>query len=194
MSHVRSPDVPQPTIDLVLKQLPLLPKALTGISGLDEVTGSGVPRGRPTLICGAARCGKTLLAMEILVRGKVQYGEPGVFVAFEETADDLAANVASLGFDLAKLEADGLLVVDYVSVPRGDIEEAGEWDLEALFARIGYAIDLVGAKRVVIATIETLFGAFTDRGPVRAELRRLFVWLKTRGVTVLITGERGDRR
>jgi circadian clock protein KaiC len=131
--------------------------------------------------------------MEILIRGIVQCGEPGVFIAFEETPEDLAANVASLGFDLVKLEADGLLVVDYVSMSPDDVESVGEWDLEALFARIGYAIGLVGAKRIVIDTIETLFGAFADTARLRSELRRLFAWFKSRGVTVLITGERGDK-
>ncbi len=172
--------------------LPALPKALTGITGLDEVTGVGLPRGRPTLVCGPAGCGKTLLAMEFLVRGITEYGEPGVFVAFEETAADLVSNVASLGFDLAQLEADGLLVIDHVSVSPTELEHTGEWDLEALFVRLGYAIDSIGAKRVVIDTIETLFGAFPDGATLRSELRRLFGWLKERGVTALITGERGD--
>jgi circadian clock protein KaiC len=169
-----------------------LPKTLTGISGLDEVTGGGLPRGRPTLICGPAGCGKTLLAMEFLVRGFTQYDEPGVFVAFEETADDLVANVASLGFDLAKAEADGQLVLDHIHVARGEMEETGDWDLEGLFLRLGAAIDAIGAKRVVIDTIETLFGAFSNTSILRSELQRLFGWLKDRGVTAVITGERGD--
>jgi circadian clock protein KaiC len=169
-----------------------LPKAATGISGLDEVTGGGLPRARPTLVCGPAGCGKTLLAMEFLVRGITEFGEPGVFVAFEESAEDLVANVASLGFDLAKLEADGDLVIDHVGVVAGEMEDAGEWDLDGLFLRLGAAIDEVGAKRVVIDTIETLFGAFANTAILRAELRRLFGWLKERGVTAVITGERGD--
>jgi circadian clock protein KaiC len=172
--------------------LPLLAKAPTGISGLDDVTGGGVPRGRPTLVCGPAGCGKTLLAMEFLIRGIVQFDEPGVFIAFEETADELSANVASLGFDLATLEADGLLVLDYVDVRPNQLEASGEWDLEGLFVRVGYAIDRVGAKRVVIDSIETLFDAFSNQARLRSELRRLFVWLKDRGVTAMITGERGD--
>jgi circadian clock protein KaiC len=184
--------MPQLAHDVTVRRLPLLPKAPTGIGGLDEVTGGGLPRGRPTLICGPAGSGKTLLAMEFLIRGITDYGEPGVFIAFEETAADLAANVASLGFDLAQLDADGLLVVDYMSVVSEEVEETGEWDLEALFVRLGYAIDSVGAKRVVIDTIETLFGAFLNSTRLRAELRRLFVWLKARGVTALITAERGD--
>jgi len=170
----------------------VLPKALTGINGLDEVTGGGLPRGRPTLICGPAGCGKTMLAMEFLVRGSTDYGEPGVFLAFEETADDLVANVASMGFDLAQLQADGLLVLDHVTIAPGEVEQTGEWDLEALFVRLGYAIDSVGAQRVVIDTVETLFGAFRDGVTLRSELRRLFGWLKDRGVTAVITGERGD--
>jgi circadian clock protein KaiC len=173
-------------------RLPELPKALTGISGLDEVTGGGLPRGRPTLICGPAGCGKTLLAMEFLVRGITQFSEPGVFVAFEEFAGDLVANVASLGFDLAQLEADGQLVIDHLNVVSGEIEDTGDWDLEGLFLRLGAAIDTIGAKRVVIDTIETLFGAFSNTAVLRAELGRLFGWLKDRGITAVITGERGD--
>jgi circadian clock protein KaiC len=169
-----------------------LPKTPTGINGLDEVTGGGLPRGRPTLVCGPAGCGKTLLAMEFLVRGITEFDEPGVFVAFEEAAADLIANVASLGFDLAQFEADGRLVIDHVNVVGADIEETGDWDLDGLFLRLGLAIDAVGAKRVVIDTIETLFGAFSNTAILRAELRRLFGWLKERGVTAVITGERGD--
>jgi circadian clock protein KaiC len=169
-----------------------LAKTPTGISGLDEVTGGGLPRGRPTLICGPAGCGKTLLAMEFLVRGITQFGEPGVFLAFEESAEDLTENVASLGFDLAKFQAEGQLVVDHVNLMGAEMEETGDWDLEGLFLRLGAAIDSVGAKRVVIDTIETLFGAFTNTAVLRAELRRLFEWLKHRGVTAIITGERGD--
>jgi circadian clock protein KaiC len=169
-----------------------LSKALTGIPGLDEITGGGLPRGRPTLICGPAGCGKTLLAMEFLVRGATQFDEPGVFVAFEESVDDLAANVASLGFDLVRLEAEGHLVIDHVDVGGAEMEDTGDWDLEGLFLRLGMAIDAVGAKRVVIDTIETLFGAFANTAVLRAELRRLFTWLKDRGVTAVITGERGE--
>jgi circadian clock protein KaiC len=169
-----------------------LAKAPTGIRGLDEVTGGGLPRGRPTLVCGPAGSGKTLLAMEFLVRGITQFGEPGVFVAFEETRDDLVANVASLGFDLPAFETAGSLVVDHVNVVAAELVEAGDWDLEGLFIRLGAAIDAVGARRVVIDTIETLFGVFTDAATLRSEIQRLFVWLKARGVTVVITGERGD--
>jgi circadian clock protein KaiC len=173
-------------------QLAGLAKARTGIVGLDEVTGGGLPRGRPTLVCGPAGCGKTLLAMEFLVRGITQFDEPGVFVAFEESAEDVAANVASLGFDLPKLEADGQLVVDHINVVGSELEETGDWDLDGLFLRLGSSIDAVGAKRVVIDTIETLFGAFSNTAILRGELRRLFEWLKERGVTAVITGERGD--
>jgi circadian clock protein KaiC len=172
--------------------LAALPKALTGISGLDDVTAGGLPRGRPTLICGPAGCGKTLLAIEFLVRGITEFGEPGVFVAFEESASDLTANVASLGFDLAQLESEGRLVIDHVNVLGAELEEAGDWDLEGLFLRLGAAIDSIGAKRVVIDTIEILFGAFANTAVIRSELRRLFVWLKDRGVTAVITGERGE--
>src|SRR5262245_28687548 len=169
-----------------------LPKAATGILGLDEITGGGLPRGRPTLVCGSAGCGKTLLAMEFLVRGATELGEPGVFVAFEETAEELAQNVRSLGFDLERLETEGKLVVDHIRVERAEIEETGEYDLEGLFIRLGLAIDSIGAKRVVLDTIETLFGGLSDTAILRSELRRLFRWLKDKGVTAIITGERGE--
>jgi circadian clock protein KaiC len=169
-----------------------LPKAQTGISGLDEITLGGLPRGRPSLVCGAAGCGKTLLAMEFLLRGAEQYGEHGVFMAFEETEQDLAQNVRSLGFDLDRMVADGKISVDYVRVERTEIEETGEYDLEGLFLRLGLAIDAVGAKRVVLDTLETLFGGFTNQALLRSELRRLFRWLKDKGVTAIITGERGE--
>jgi circadian clock protein KaiC len=171
---------------------PTLPKAPTGIAGLDEITGGGLPRGRPTLVCGSAGCGKTLLAVEFLVRGATEFGEPGVFLAFEETAEELTQNVRSLGFELAALERQHKLVVDYVRVERSEIEETGEYDLEGLFIRLGHAIDSVGARRVVLDTIETLFGGLSNAAILRSELRRLFRWLKDRGVTAVITGERGD--
>jgi circadian clock protein KaiC len=169
-----------------------LPKAATGILGLDEITGGGLPRGRPTLVCGGAGCGKTLLAMEFLVRGATQFGEPGVFLAFEETGEELAQNVRSLGFDLEELAEQKKLLVDYVHVERSEIEETGEYDLEGLFIRLGHAIDTLGAKRVAIDTVETLFGALSNAAILRSELRRLFRWLKDKGVTAVITGERGD--
>jgi circadian clock protein KaiC len=181
-----------PLIRRAAGELAELPKAPTGISGLDEVTGGGLPRGRPTLVCGPAGCGKTLLAMEFIVRGITQFDEPGVFVAFEESEADLVANVGSLGFDLAAAEADGKLVVQHITVTGEETEESGDWDLDGLFIRLGAAIDKVGAKRVVIDTIETLFGAFSNAAVLRSELRRLFAWLKDRGVTAVITGERGD--
>jgi circadian clock protein KaiC len=134
-----------------------LPKAPSGIEGLDEITGGGLPRGRPTLVCGGAGCGKTLFAMEFLVRGATQFGESGVFMAFEETAEELAANVASLGFDVKKLEAQKKLAIDYVRIERSEIEENGEYDLEGLFVRLQLAIETVGAKRVVLDTVESLF-------------------------------------
>jgi circadian clock protein KaiC len=169
-----------------------LQKTPTGISGLDEVTGGGFPTGRSTLVCGPAGCGKTLLGMEFLVRGVLEFNEPGVFVAFEESVSDLTANFASLGFDLAKAESDGKLMIEHVNVIVGDVEETGDWDLDGLFLRLGAAIDSVGAKRIVIDTIEVLFGAFTNTAILRSEMHRLFEWLKTRGVTAVITGERGD--
>src|SRR5215212_9898741 len=166
-----------------------LPKCPTGIRGLDEITGGGLPRGRPTLACGSAGSGKTLFGIEFLVRGATQFGEPGVFMAFEETAEELAQNVRSLGFDLEDLAAQNKLLVDYVHVERSEIEETGEYDLEGLFIRLGHAIDTVGAKRVVLDTIETLFGGLSNDAILRSELRRLFRWLKDKGVTAVITGE-----
>src|SRR5512144_1486153 len=154
-----------------------LEKASTGIKGLDEITGGGLPRGRPTLICGSAGCGKTLLAIEFLVRGASEFDEPGVFMAFEETAEELAQNVRSLGFDLDQLAAENKLLLDYVHVERSEIEETGEYDLEGLFIRLGHAIDSIGAKRVVLDTVESLFAALPNMLVLRAELRRLFRWL-----------------
>jgi circadian clock protein KaiC len=167
-------------------------KSPTGIDGLDEITGGGLPQGRPTLVCGSAGCGKTLFALEFLIRGCVEFGEHGVFIAFEETAEDLAKNVASLGFDLRKMEAEGLLAIDHIHVDPSEMLEAGAYDLEGLFLRLQLAIDSVGAKRVVIDTLETIFGGFADQTTLRAELRRLFRWLKDRDLTVVLTGERGD--
>jgi circadian clock protein KaiC len=169
----------------------MLPKCPTGIAGLDEVTGGGLPRGRPTLVCGSAGCGKTLLAVEFLARGATLYGEPGVFVAFEETAEELAQNVRSLGFDLEELAGKNQLLVDCVRIERSEIEETGEYDLEGLFIRLGHAIASVGARRVALDTIETLFGGLSNEAILRAELRRLFRWLKDRGMTAVITAERG---
>ena len=169
-----------------------LPKTPTGIAGFDDITQGGLPRGRPTLICGGAGCGKTLFATTFLINGAVEFDEPGVFMSFEERADDLAANVASLGFELDSLIAQKKLVIDHVRVERSEIEEAGEYDLEGLFVRLGYAVDTIGAKRVVLDTIETLFAGLTDASILRAELRRLFGWIKDRGLTAVITGERGE--
>ncbi|OGX81948.1 KaiC 1 [Hymenobacter lapidarius] len=176
----------------VAPALPKLPKSPTGIEGLDEITEGGLPLGRPTLICGSAGCGKTLMGIEFLVRGIQDYNEPGVLMAFEETAPELAANVASLGFDLVELQARKMLRVDHVHVDRSEIEETGEYDLEGLFIRLGHAIDSIGAKRVVLDTIEALFSGFPNQGVLRSEIRRLFHWLKGKGVTTIITAERGD--
>jgi circadian clock protein KaiC len=170
----------------------LLPKSQTGIPGMDEITGGGLPKGRPTLVAGGAGCGKTLFAIEFLVNGAVQYNEPGVFVACEENAEELAQNVASLGFDLKKLRKQKKLIVDHVRVERSEIAETGDYDLEGLFIRLGHAIDSIGAKRVVLDTIEVLFSAFSNQGILRAELHRLFRWLKEKGVSAVITAERGE--
>lgn len=182
---------PAPKVKATPKVRPQLPKAPTGIQGLDEITGGGLPKGRPTLVCGGAGCGKTLLAMEFLVRGATEFEEPGVFMAFEESAKDLTQNVASLGFDLKDLVARKKIVLDYVHVERSEIEESGEYDLEGLFIRLGQAIDSIGARRVVLDTIESLFAGLPNPLILRAELRRLFRWLKDKGVTAIITGERG---
>jgi circadian clock protein KaiC len=167
-------------------------KASSGINGLDEITGGGLPKGRPTLVCGSAGCGKTLFAVEFLVRGAIDHNEPGVFMAFEETSEELKQNVASLGFDLDKLIRTGKLHLDYVHLDRGEIEQTGAFDLEGLFIRLGYAIDTVGAKRVALDTIEALFSSISDEFVLRSELIRLFRWLKEKGVTAVITAERGD--
>lgn len=171
-----------------------LPKCPTGIKGLDEITGGGLPSGRTTLVCGAAGCGKTLLGLEFLIRGIADFGEPGVCVTFEETAEDIVTNGATMGFDLAQFMSAGKLAIDHVFIERSQIEETGEYDLEGLFVRLGHAIDSVGAKRVVLDTIEALFAGLSDDAMLRAELRRLLRWLKQKGVTSILTGERADGR
>jgi len=170
----------------------IFPKSSTGVDGLDEITNGGFPKGRPTLICGGAGCGKTLLSMQFLIKGITDYNEPGVFMSFEEPSDDLTVNVKSLGFDLEKLKKSKKLIVDHVRVERSEIEEAGEYDLDGLFIRLGHAIDSIKAKRVVLDTIESLFAGLDNQAILRAELRRLFSWLKQKGVTAVITGERGE--
>jgi circadian clock protein KaiC len=177
----------------VKPSIELLQKCPTGIKGLDEITGGGLPKGRPTLVCGGTGCGKTLLAMEFLVRGTTEFGEPGVYMSFEEKSEELTKNFASLGFDLNDLANRKKLALDYVHIERSEIEETGEYDLEGLFIRLGYAIDSIGAKRVVLDTIETLFSGFTNEVILRAELKRLFTFLKDKGVTAVITGEQGER-
>ncbi|MBN8707823.1 MAG: KaiC 1 [Verrucomicrobia bacterium 61-8] len=172
--------------------LPVLKKAPTGIDGFDQITNGGVPQGRPTLVCGSAGCGKSLFAAEFLIRGATEYGERGVLMTFEETADDICKNVASLGFDVDRLIAEKKLIIDYVKIDRNDIEENGEYDLEGLFIRLGYAIQSIGAKRVVLDTLETLFSGLSNQAVLRSELRRLFYWLKEKGMTTVITGERGE--
>ena len=167
-----------------------LAKALTGILGLDEITRGGLPAGRPTLVSGSAGSGKTLFGLEFLVRGATQYGEPGVFISFEETLPDLAKNAASLGFDLKQLVAQGKLFLDFVQISRTEIAETGEYDLDGLFIRIADAVQRVGAKRVVLDTIEALFSELPNPGILRAEIRRLFGWLKDKGLTTVITAER----
>lgn len=169
-----------------------LNKAPTGIEGLDQITGGGLPQGRPTLICGGPGCGKSLLGIEFLIRGATKFGQPGVIMTFEESDEDIRKNVSSLGLDLDKLIRQKKVAIDYVKVDRSQIDENGEYDLEALFIRIGHAISQIGARRVLLDTIESLFSGFTNQGILRTELRRLFSWLKERGITTVITGERGE--
>jgi circadian clock protein KaiC len=169
-----------------------VPKSPTGIQGLDEITGGGLPRGRPTLICGGPGCGKTILSMEFLINGARQFDEPGVFLSFEESVEDLALNFASLGLDPRPLAARKKLALDYVRIEPNEIQETGGYDLDGLFIRLDHAIDSIGAKRVALDTIETLFSGLSDTRTLRAELRRLFNWLRTKGVTAVVTGERGD--
>jgi len=169
-----------------------LAKTPTGIEGFDEITEGGLPTGRPSLVCGGAGCGKTLFAISFLVHGATRFDEPGVFMSFEESTDELAQNVASLGFDLPGLIQKKKIALDHVRIDRSEIEETGDYDLEGLFIRLGYAIDSIGARRVVLDTIESLFSGLSSESILRAELRRLFRWLKDKGVTALITGERGE--
>jgi len=169
-----------------------VPKSPTGIQGLDEITGGGLPRGRPTLVCGGPGCGKTILSMEFLINGARQFDEPGVFLSFEESIEDLTLNFASLGLDPRPLSARKKLALDYVRIEPNEIQETGSYDLDGLFIRLEHAIDSVRAKRVVLDTIETLFSGLSDTRVLRAELRRLFNWLRTKGVTAIVTGERGD--
>jgi circadian clock protein KaiC len=176
----------------VQSQRKLLPKSPTSIQGLDEITGGGLPKGRPTLVCGSAGCGKTLFAMEFLVRGATQYNEPGVFMSFEETEKELTANVASLGFDLDNLVERKKIWLEHIHIERGEIEQSGEYDLEGLFIRIHHAIENIGAKRVVLDTIESLFSGLPNPLILRVELRRLLHWLKRKGITTIITAGRSE--
>ena len=194
LPHFQAPDKFAPcfTVMNTSNSSTILKKTPTGIGGFDEITAGGLPKGRPALICGSAGCGKTLFAMEFLVRGARQYNEPGVFVAFEETEEELAKNVASLGFNLNQLVRQKKLLVDYIQIERSEIQETGEFDLEGLFIRLNHAIDTIGAKRVVLDTLEALFAGLPNEMILRAELRRLFRWLKDKGVTAVITAERGE--
>ena len=169
-----------------------LPKTPSGIRGLDEITGGGLPSGRPTLICGGPGCGKTLFGIEFLVRGALEHNDPGVLMSFEERPEDLIANTASLGFDVEALVQRKLMTIDFVKVERREILETGDYDLEGLFIRLNLAIDSIGAKRVVLDTIESLFAGLPNEALLRSELRRLFLWLKEKGVTAIVTGEKGE--
>ena len=169
-----------------------LAKCATGIQGLDDITAGGLPQGRTTLVCGGAGCGKTLLGLEFLIRGAIQSNEPGVCISFEESQEELAANVASLGFDLSGLIAQKKLAIDHVVVERSLIEETGDYDLEGLFVRLGHAVDSIGAKRVLLDSVEALFAGLNNEGVLRSELRRLFRWMKERNLTAIVTAERGQ--
>jgi circadian clock protein KaiC len=173
-------------------ELEPLQKSPTGIPGLDEITGGGLPTGRTTIVCGGPGCGKTMLGIEFLVRGATEFNEPGVLMAFEETPEDMAKNVASLGFDLQQLAAQKKLALDFVYVEPSEIQETGDYDLEGLFIRLQAAVEEIGAKRVMFDTLEALFSGFSNPGILRAEFRRLFRWLKDRGLTTVITAERGE--
>jgi len=170
--------------------IPQLTKVPTGIDGFDEITGGGLPKGRPTLVCGGPGCGKTLFGLEFLICG-AERGDPGVFVTFEETEQDLVENVASLGHDLRRLVDEKRLAIEYVRVERSEIEETGEYDLEGLFIRLDHALRSIKARRIVLDTIESLFAGLSNAAVLRAELRRLFAWLKARRITAVVTGERG---
>jgi circadian clock protein KaiC len=174
------------------QHIPTLEKARTGIIGLDHISGGGLPKGRTTIICGGPGCGKTMLGLEFLVRGATQFNEPGVLVAFEETPEEMARNVASLGFDLKDLAERKKLSLDFVYVEPSEIQETGDYDLEGLFIRLQHAVDSVGAKRVMLDTLEALFSGFSNPGILRAEIRRLFRWLKEKGLTTIVTAEKGE--
>jgi circadian clock protein KaiC len=177
---------------VVIHKLTPIEKARTGIHGLDDITGGGLPKGRTTIICGGPGCGKTMLGIEFLVRGALEFNEPGVLMAFEETPEEMAKNVASLGFDLEDLAAKKKLFLDFVYVEPSEIQETGDYDLEGLFIRLQNAVDEVGAKRVMLDTVESLFSGFSNTGVLRADFRRLFRWLKERGLTTVITAEKGE--
>jgi circadian clock protein KaiC len=174
------------------RAFPQLKKAPSGIAGFDEISGGGLPAGRPTIVCGGPGCGKTMFAMEFLVRGATEFGEPGVLMTFEETGEEMSRNVESLGFNLPSLVAQKRLFLDYVRIEPSEIQETGEYDLEGLFVRLQHAVESVGAKRVVLDTVEAIFSGFANAGMLRAEIRRLFRWLKDRGLTTVITAERGE--
>lgn len=169
-----------------------LEKCSSGIEGLDEITEGGLPKGRPSLICGSAGCGKTMFAMQFLING-AKNNEPGLFVSFEETKEELEKNFASLGMDLKTLEEQKKFAVEYIYMERSEVEETGEFDLEGLFIRLGYAVEQIGAKRIVLDTVEAIFSGLPNEFILRAELRRLFNWLKTKGLTAIITGEKGEK-
>jgi circadian clock protein KaiC len=171
-----------------------LAKAQTGIPGLDEITRGGLPAGRPTLIYGGPGCGKTILAMEFLVHGAQDLDEPGLFVSFEETEAQLLENFSSFGFGLEELIEKKKLKISYVELSRGEIVEAGAFSLDGLLIRLQHGIVEIGAKRVVLDSLETLFSSLSINERLRNEVARLFRWLRDAGVTAIITGERGQEQ
>jgi circadian clock protein KaiC len=168
-----------------------LPKCPTGIKGFDEITEGGLPRNRISLFSGTTGTGKTLLGIDFLINGVIRYNERGVFMSFEETEDELYKDVASLNLNLQELVARKKIAIEYVLLERRDILEKGELNLEGLFVRLEQAIDSVGAKRLVLDSVESLFAGVTDAGVLRLEIKRLFRWLKDKHVTSIITGELG---
>src|SRR3984893_6936198 len=174
------------------RAFPQLKKSPSGIVGFAQITGGGLPTGRPTIVCGGPGCGKTMFAMEFLIRGATEFGEPGVLMTFEETGEEMSRNVESLGFNLQSLVDKKKLLLDYVRIEPSEIQETGEYDLEGLFVRLQNAVESVGAKRVVLDTVEAVFSGFANVGMLRAEIRRLLRWLKDRGLTTVITAERGE--
>ena len=168
-----------------------LPKSLTGIQGLDDITYGGIPQNRPTLLVGSIGTGKTIFAMEYIINGITMFNEPGVFMTFEEQTDELQINVTSMGYNLSKLIADNKIYLEHLHIDHREIQATGKYDIEGLFIRIEMAIEKVKAKRIVLDALDTLFIGL-DSQILRSEIKRLFFWLKEKKVTAIITSEVGD--